>query len=364
MYLSSIAEIPTNWKCHFNNIAYFCQVISHLSLQHWRNHDQLDLELQSGLTQIVGMNGSGKTSILEALTWLSMLRSWKTSKRQECITHGQNTTSISTTLTTGQQLKCGFSATQMRLQLSGINVSTLEYLMRNPLRTTLYSPEDLDTWRLSPALRRRWLGKVVIDENPEHLTLLSEYQQLLRQRNALLKQRNNHQLLDIYDQHLAQRGQAIILARRNVITTLQQQLSSTQQELQVRQNLTLAYHPDISSSDTSEYEQILIATRDRDTLLQSTQRGPHRDQILLMLDGTEARIAASRGELRLAVLALKLAELRHASRTDRVLLLDDVFAELDPLRREYVSTVLTQEGIQCLMTATEPLAGYGQILQL
>lgn len=205
---------------------------------------------------------------------------------------------------------------------------------------TVFSPDDLDLVKDGPALRRRWIDEALVSRYPKHDAVRSDLERILKQRNALLRSARGRLdgdtafTLDVWDEKLAATGQAVRDARETLLAEMAPRLAGAYDAV-ARQATAVEtlYEP----SWDGDLASALVASRDYDVRRGVSTVGPHRDEILLRLGGAPARTHASQGEQRSLALALRLAAdaiVREAGVAEPVLLLDDVFSELDPGRAE------------------------------
>lgn len=340
-----------------------------LELLHFRNIAGLELELQAPRLLVIGANGEGKSNLLEAVELLSSLRSHRCSSDPDLIRQGEPTSRLRARTSEGDQLELELRRRGGRRALR--NGRSLERLIDliGPLRCVGFSALDLELVRGEPAQRRQWLDRVVLQLEPIYGALLSRYGRLLRQRSQLLRRGlapvERSALLDAFDQQMALVGTRLHRRRRRALERLEPLAQLWQERLGGGQEvLNLAYRSgtklEAEASGTGEevwraalLDQLLLQRNEEERLGQCLV-GPHRDEIELLLGGAPARRYGSAGQQRTLVLALKLAELDvvHAVVGEPpLLLLDDVFAELDP-RRQNLLLEAVGNGHQCLVSAT------------
>lgn len=351
--------------------------LSSIQLSNFRNYKSVSLGLAPGANLIYGPNGEGKTNLIEAIHFASSLRSHRVSGYQNLISQGETISQIAVRGNhAGRELLVGVemaSKSQNRYFVNGNQVRKPTDVL-GLIGTVIFAPEDLDLIRRDPADRRDFLDTALIQLKPRLSGVASDYERVLKQRNALLKsakQTKNPDLttLDIWDDQLVSLGVEIILNRLDLIAQLSPLLSDFYAKLsnaqeQIRLNLVSAIGED---EDLSELpgDRDLLATMFYDQLSQNRTRelergltlvGPHRDELLIQKDRLVARTHASQGEAWSLALGLKLslASLIRATSNlgDPVLLLDDVFAVLDVGRRQrLLEFVLPYE--QVIVTAAD-----------
>ena len=340
-----------------------------LELLHFRNIAGLELELQAPRLLVIGANGEGKSNLLEAVELLTSLRSHRCSSDLDLIRQGEPTSRLRARTSEGDQLELELRRRGGRRALR--NGRSLERLIDliGPLRSVGFSALDLELVRGEPAQRRQWLDRVVLQLEPIYGALLSRYGRLLRQRSQLLRRglapTERSALLDAFDQQMALVGTRLHRRRGRALERLEPLAQLWQERLGGgKELLELLYRSGtrLEAEATGTGEEVwraalldqLLQQRSEEERLGQCLVGPHRDEIELLLGGAPARRYGSAGQQRTLVLALKLAELDvvHAVVGEPpLLLLDDVFAELDP-RRQNLLLEAVGNGHQCLVSAT------------
>ncbi len=321
-----------------------------LQLTNFRNHPNLKLKL-SPLTVIIGPNGAGKTNILEAIALLSTTRSSRTAREKEVIRWGEAVARIEARLENGKK-------TSLAMAISAEpRVQKTYFIDQKPHRaldllgiipTVLFSPESQELIYGPPSIRRQFLDILICQTDHIYPKILWQYHRVVKSRNRLLERVNlnlaKRDELDFWDQELVALGTDIIKIRQKTATFLTQHITEAYGAILGQpNNLTVQYKPSV---DPADFMKILIANRQKELLQGTTLYGPHRDDLLFYLHKRPFATHGSRGESRSAVLALKMAELayhRQQSSEQPLLLLDDVFSELDWSRREHLSDLMTNQ---------------------
>lgn len=308
----------------------------------YRSYTSAELSLAPGLTAIVGANGEGKTNLLEALAWLAALSSFRGAPTEALVRQGAPFAIVRTLAERdGREL-----LVEAQLQPSGRNRVLVN---RQPLRrardllgslqVTVFTPDDLEIVKDGPAERRRFLDDALVALHPRNDALRADVDKVLRQRNALLKQAGGRLdegaafTLDVWDDKLAQAGESLAAARNDLLDRMHPVLAATYDTL-AREHAEVSARYEAPWRDTG-LAAALTAARAVDVRRGVSTVGPHRDDVVLTVAGAPARTHASQGEQRTLALALRLAVhhvVTDSSGSPPVLLLDDVFSELDPDR--------------------------------
>jgi DNA replication and repair protein RecF len=372
--------------------------VHQLSLTDFRSYREVELELAPGVTAFIGPNGQGKTNLVEAVQYLASHRSHRVATDQALVRHGADRALIRAVLrrAAGGRSVPGSAEREVRLELE-INPgqSNRARLNRSPVprprevlgvaRSVLFAPEDLVIVKGDPSERRRFLDELLVARLPRMAAIRSDYDRVLKQRNTLLKTASARfrgrpddaalSTLDVWDRHLATAGAELVTARLDLVAALARpvaehyhRVAETVDKPAGGNDATISYQSSIgpavaslgpSALDTAQpdglAEQILAALAERRS--EELERGltlvgPHRDELLLELGPLPVRGYASHGEAWSFALALKLAafDVLRDGDDDPVLILDDVFAELDDHRRARLSELVGQAE-QVLITA-------------
>ena len=346
-----------------------------LSLTQFRNYDQALITPGEGVTVFVGPNAQGKTNVLEALHLCCIGRSHRTSRDEELIRWGADAAKvhIETTQQDGtHEVTILLAKTQKKKKQVRIGSRPAERIgeLMGHVCGVLFSPEDLQIVKSGPAERRRFIDMQLSQLHPAYFYALQRAQRALIQRNALLKEiakrPSLEPTLDAWDEQLAAAGGEIARMRRRAVEMLCETAEKTHASLTSgREMLNLRYVSQVA--EAVDPAQTLLArmraARGDDLRRLTTTVGVHRDDILITIDGKDARTFASQGQQRSAVLALKLAQLEMAARETGeapILMLDDVMSELDPSRRRQLIERIDR--VQTFVTCTDlsDLAGAKQ----
>ncbi|MFF1693595.1 DNA replication/repair protein RecF [Streptomyces sp. NPDC058257] len=346
--------------------------VTHLSLADFRSYARVEVPLDPGVTAFVGPNGQGKTNLVEAVGYLATLGSHRVSSDAPLVRMGAERAVIRAAVRQGErQQLIELELNPGKANRARINRSS-QVRPRDVLgivRTVLFAPEDLALIKGDPGERRRFLDELITARSPRMAGVRSDYDRVLKQRNTLLKSAalaRRHggrsmdlSTLDVWDQHLASVGAELLTQRLDLIAALQPLADKAYEQLAPGGGpVTLDYKPSAPGEGHTRdalYEQLIAAleeARKQEIERGVTLVGPHRDDLLLRLGQLPAKGYASHGESWSYALALRLAsyDLLRAEGNEPVLVLDDVFAELDVRRRERLAE-LVAPGEQVLVTA-------------
>jgi len=339
-----------------------------LELKDLRSYQELRFEPDPGVNVLVGDNGVGKTSVLEAIGYLGTMRSFRSVPDTALVRDGADAAVIRGGL--------GGGPTELTVEVEIPTERRRTILMngKRPRRVrdmllavpvVAFLPDDLDVIKRGPGMRRDYLDDLASRLWPQAGADLGDYERALRQRNSLIKQGGRHTdsvSLDVWDEHLADAGARVLLHRRAVATELQDELMDAYHVVGGEGELRWAYRSTWRSEGAGDVPALIDALRSslhdrrrKDLEIRTTTVGPHRDEPELLLDGRATRSRASQGEQRTVALALRVGAYRLIERIRNqtpILLLDDVFSELDIERARRV-LALMPEGQVFVTTARE-----------
>ncbi|MBR6824205.1 MAG: DNA replication/repair protein RecF [Firmicutes bacterium] len=341
--------------------------IDRLRVENFRNYAACEIGWHEQVNIIVGMNGQGKSNLLEAISYLSLASSFRGADEAEMLRSGAEYFYLEGGITTADgahTLSAAYGADhRRRVKLDGQARRERSALV-GFFHTVIFSPEDLQLVKGAPQLRRRYINAQLSQLSPTYCADMLRYNRLVRQRNALLDawlDQPQPEQLEVFDEQLIEVGAAIITARRRLIRELQPRAAALQQHLAPAEPLLLSYESTVREGGEdveavkAAYREELQRKRRAEIARAVTMVGPHRDDLHLSLNGAAAKAYASQGQQRTIALALKLAELQLAGtmRDDLpVLLLDDVMSELDEHRRSQLLSHL-DGAAQTFITATD-----------
>ena len=341
--------------------------LTSLTLSQFRCWTYREFSFSPGINYVEGPNASGKTSLLEAVHYLSTGRSFRANRDSTCVQWESDVFSIRGTfdgpsgesqelsLSYGERSSSGRSRKKVAKR-DGEFVGKISGLRRTFV-TLVFTPDELSVLKDGPGERRRFLDDLLAVLDEDYLETLRNYKNTRDQRNSLLKNPSpDPTLLRQYEEQLAETGHDIIRAREALVPPLGERFRDyAERLLDDAADLTLEYEPDVASG---HLEETLKDSRDRDLERGFTTRGPHRDDWMVYRAGRPVDRFASQGELRTLLLALKLAAnsvIINRISKEPLLLLDDVESELDSTRQERILSLLHESPSQVITTGTGAL---------
>lgn len=335
--------------------------ISSLRVQHTRSHDDALFAISSRVSVITGRNGSGKTTLLEALHIALRGTSFRGSDT-EFLARDETWWRVDVSLRDGEQRTIKFDSSKQTARKQFELHSKTAYRMppQQKYPVILFEPDDLRLLQGSPARRRQFIDTFISQLNPQYGTVMRKYERALRQRNTLLKQPSvTRDTMFVWDMALAEYGAEMIRERTKVIERINMALTDTYRSIAgTDETVTLHYSHTMIDGVEQKLANDLHQHFERDTYLGFTSVGPHRHDIVSEFDGVSAVSVASRGEIRSIILALKFIEVdvaTEATGLSPIVLLDDVFAELDESRQQRLAEKC--RGNQMFITSTNAYTG-------
>ena len=318
--------------------------VSKLSLTNFRSYPQLDLSLNPGVTTFVGNNGAGKTNVAESLIFLAFLTSHRTPTNQPLIALGADQAVIRTEIVRGDrnlQIDLEINANKANRAKINQNPTKSQREILGACQVIYFSPEDLDLVRGEPTGRRDFLDKLLITKTPRLLGVLSDYDRVLKQRNTLLRTRAPQSAITPWTEQLISFASVITAERISLVNSLNPLVTANYKELNEVKTASIIYKSNVDGlTSDPEINKKLIEEKLLERQYQEVERGvtlvgPHRDDLILQLGDFPAKGYASHGESWSFAISLKIAslELLKSQGLDPILILDDVFAELDTNRR-------------------------------
>lgn len=333
-------------------------IVKSLELSNFRNYDALKIEFSPGMNILYGDNAQGKTNILESIYMSATTKSHKGAKDKETIQFGHEEAHIRTNVLK-ENVDYRIDMHIKKHKSKGIAINQLPIKKASELFGVLniifFSPEDLNIIKEGPAARRRFLDMELCQIDKIYLHNLSKYNQVLNQRNKLLKELYQHpeykDTLDVWDQQLIQYGSEIIKRRGEFLQDINEIVFGIHKKLSGNKEvINLVYEPDVMSRFFADK---LCENREKDERFGTTSVGPHRDDFAFVVNNIDIRKYGSQGQQRTAALSLKLSEIELVKgiiHESPVLLLDDVLSELDSSRQNQLLNSLSD--IQTIITCT------------
>jgi len=331
-----------------------------LGLKNYRNCEDIFFDFSSQKTLIIGKNAQGKTNILESIFLLSDLKSPRTSSLLDLINFDSDGFTINATIIKNNtEIELDFSCNldkKKELKINKVKSSTKDFKLI--VKTVLFSTKDLLLLRGTPQDRRDWLDRAISQIYPAYYERLAKYEKIRVQKNNLLKSDYiDETLLEIYNEQLAITGANIIFLRKKFLKEIESLACKKHQIISNDEQLSLSYScPENDIDEISNYlKNKLIEHRSEEFGRRQACVGPHRDDISLQINGIDAVKFASQGQQRTIVLSLKLGELeiiQNKTGYAPILLLDDVLAELDESRQNYLLKSI-DKNVQTIITSVD-----------
>ena len=335
--------------------------VTKLALTNFRSYKNLELEFAAGPTTFIGNNGAGKTNIAEALIYLSFLSSHRVSQNQPLLSLGSDQAIIRAEIERDNrtlQVDLEINATKANRARLNQNPTKSQREILGALQVIYFSPEDLDLVRGEPTHRRDFLDKLLITRTPRLAGVISDYERVVRQRNTLLKTRAPETSLAPWTEQLITYGSQLSAERMALVEALNPYVGANYKNLNEVKEASISYKSSTDGLTTSvEENAALLAARQIEVAKQEIDRGvsligPHRDDLHLQLGDFPAKGYASHGESWSMAISLRIGSfnLLKSEGAEPILILDDIFAELDTARRAQLTSV-TKMAEQTFITA-------------
>ena len=333
-------------------------IVESVKLNQFRNYGSLELEFDRGTNLFYGNNAQGKTNFLESIYFCAVGRSLRGKSDQQLIQFGEEESHIRA-IVQRERRADRIDVHLKREEKKGVAVNGLPVKKLGELFGTMYavvfSPEDLSLVKDGPAERRRFLDMELCQLSKVYYHDLQQYTRILKQRNHLLKEIPKRQALQdtlfAWDEQLCGYGERVIAARKRFLLRLDAIAAEKLSRLTGgRDRLQMLYRPNCEGGSLAGK---LRRNFERDIAFGATQSGPHKDDILFSVNGLEAKLYGSQGQQRTTALAARLAEIeliREETGEEPILLLDDVFSELDEARQRFLLESI--DGLQAFLTCT------------
>ena len=343
-------------------------VLEKLNIFQFRNYDSLELTLNPGINIIYGKNAQGKTNLLESIYVLAFTKSHRSFIDNNLIKTGKKNCKIHGTVYSQNipmQMEIMIGQHQKKIKIDQNEVKRMsDYISK--MNIIIFYPEDLELVKGSPGIRRRFLNLEISQMYPHYLTVYNEYTKILKMRNDYLKQVNKGLKIDesyfeILNKYFVEKAVMIYQYRLKFIKLLNENCPAIFQNLSGLSGLKINYHSavNLESEDVSEIQKSIYLKMDKvrnaEFHLGTTLVGPHRDDMEFYLNEQNVKFYGSQGQQRMVVLAIKLAEINIFYKnkdTMPILLLDDVFSELDDQKKNNLLSYI-KEDVQTIITTTD-----------
>jgi len=337
-----------------------------LKLKNYRNCKDIELDLNAKKILIIGKNAQGKTNILESIYFLSTLKSPRTTNNLELINFETENVEIKAEIKKNTPIELDFYYNrEKKREIKANKLKTRPKEFKSVLKTVLFSTQDLLLLRGSPQDRRDWLDIAISQIYPAYDDRLTKYNKIRIQKNNFLKDYNqNETLFEVYNEQLTILGSNIIYLRKKFLKEMEKIAQEKHSTISGSEKLTIKYDCNFLREENIEIEEIsekfkqkLEEKRKEEIQRGQSLVGPHRDDIIFYINNQESTKFASQGQQRTIVLSLKLAELDIITKKiedSPVLLLDDVLAELDDIRQNYLLKTIDQN-TQTIITSVDTL---------
>lgn len=343
--------------------------LEHIRLNSFRNYRQQEVKFNPALNMVVGENAQGKTNLLEAVYYLLTCRSFRTEIDREMVSWERDSFFLQGVIKQRSNTKIAEIGYQipnkLQITLNGKVNLKRNYTFLFPV--VIFGPDDLRLVKDGPAIRRRYLDMVGVRAGPQYYHSLKDYQRVLQQRNRVIKEwrfkGSLTKYLEIWNEPLARLGSRLIKQRIWLVSQLEKwskelflNVFSDGQELSLQYMCSVDYQDSLDDLAGQFYRQLCLKQPEEE-VRGYTLLGPHADDFNLSINCRPARIYSSQGQQRVAALALKMGEIKlleFMHQQKPVLLLDDIFSELDLQRREQLLQFVKQRGMQTVITTVVP----------
>lgn len=334
--------------------------IEKIKLNNFRNYEELELNLNKNINIIYGNNAQGKTNILESIFLSSFGKSFRTNKEKEMIRFGQDKSLIDIFFQKKDRdgkirIEIG---NKKQISLNGIKIKKLSELLGN-INIVIFTPDDINILKEGPAKRRRFLDMLIGQLRANYVYSLNMYLKTIEQRNNYLRQireeNKPENMLEIWDEKLAEYGEKIFLYRKDFIDKILNKINEIHKNITgEKEKIKIEYISNCEQRE--EYLKLLKERRKLDIIKGYTTKGIHRDDFIVYINDNDVSIYGSQGQNRTAVLSLKISELqvvRDEIGEYPILLLDDFMSELDEERRKnFLNNI---RNTQVILTATDKI---------
>ncbi|MBQ9658270.1 MAG: DNA replication/repair protein RecF [Clostridia bacterium] len=334
--------------------------IKEIKLNNFRNYENKIINLENNINLFYGENAQGKTNIIESIFLASMGKSFRTNNEKEMISFNKNNFSVEILFEKSDRdgkIKIDLQ-NKKSVYLNGVKLKKLSELLGN-INIVLFTPDDINILKDGPQKRRRFLDMMISQLRPNYMYVLNLYLKTLEQRNNYLKQikleNKNPELLDIWDEKLAEYSEKIYIYRNEFIEKIKNKIDIIHKNItNDKEEIKIEYISECENKDN--FLKLLKERRKLDIIKGYTTKGIHRDDFIIYINEKQVNVYGSQGQHRTAILSLKLAELQviydEIGETP-VLLLDDFMSELDEKRKK--SFLENIKDVQVIITCTEKI---------
>jgi len=341
-------------------------IIEKLKLNNYRNYDKLNIDLDGKLNIFIGDNAQGKSNVLESIYVLALTKSYLNVKDKDLIKDGCDYCFLEALVNSennSYKLNVSINASNKLVKINNREIQKLvDYV--SLFRVILFSPDNIRMIKDSPNVRRKYLNVEIGQMSNSYIRNLQNYNLMLRQRNEFLKliklsNKVNNDYLEIINRKFSELATLIIRERYLFINKVNDYIVSIYEEIMGVDNLNIKYVSSVNNDDIEkmqdEFYDKLVCNFDKEKLYGMTLIGPHRDDFKFFMGDKEMSLYASQGQLRAAVLALKLAEIeifKEITGDFPILLLDDIFSELDISKKNRLIKYIMDD-VQTIITTTD-----------
>ena len=330
--------------------------IENLKINNFRNYKNLEIEFNKNINIFYGENAQGKTNIIEALFLFSIGKSFRTNKDNELIKFGEKNSNLEINFKKSDRdgnIKINLE-NKKNIFLNKIKLKKLSSLLGN-IHVVIFTPDDINILKGGPENRRKFLDIMISQLRPKYMHIYNSYLKVLEERNNYLKNIENQKqdLLDIWDERLAEYGYQVFEYRKEFINKIKNKIVNIHKKItNNKEEINIEYKSDCE--DKNEFMNLLNSRKKLDIIKGFTTRGIHRDDFTIYINNLPVDIYGSQGQHRTAILSLKLAELQviyDEIGENPILLLDDFMSELDENRRK--SFLENIKDTQVIITCTD-----------
>lgn len=349
-----------------------------IELVNFRNYNKCYIKFNDKINIFIGNNAQGKTNILESIYVLALTKSYRTNYDDVLKKEGTLNYKIKGEIKTGKYYKnllINYIDNEKKVFINDTKIKKISDFVGN-MNVILFSPEDVETIKSSPSLRRDLLNIEISQLNQQYIKKYNEYNKLLKMRNDYLKKLNNNQIknldyLDILTENLIDRAVYIYKEREKFIEGINSNISNIFKDLTQKDDLSVQYETNIEIINKKDEELKKIMrekyriNQNREIIAGMTLYGPHRDDFSFLINERDIKTFGSQGQQKMAIISFKLAEIpifEKITGTKPILLLDDIFSELDKTKRNRLIEYINND-IQVIITSNDTVGINKKILE-